>query len=388
MALAWVFAAQAGASELFDRPIFTKSRNFIITTPRAAIPIAGPIKTHLFQEASATCGVTADKISSKLQFLLSETSPLWNTLDRLFPKSRDQAISRGIVILIDDFSQFAGDSPEFASYYLPGSPPIIGLDCSKLARSYWLPSLAHEFTHALLNGHDEESWWEEGLAQLLEKDAEGEQPVLTLQHLETTSILPPLLETRRPLPSRESYAIAQLFVHYVQFELGGWPMLQAMSGLEDFQSADCETDLDFLSKITCRGRAFAANTSVRLNPEKLTRSGLLRYFAVALTLNDPATSHYSIPEWSGWTLPRSPKSGSLLPGQFAAWTDASSLSRISSELETYRVLSDGKGNFQILTREQALDPAAVKTATALLKSVQKDFVLALNLGLESESIFK
>jgi hypothetical protein len=134
---------------------------------------------------------------------------------------------RKITILIDDFSSFAGHHPEYASYFIHDADgPVIGLDCSSaIARSYWLPSLAHEMVHALLDGKGMDSWWEEAVAQSVESEVGGEQPGLALQDLGNSKRIPILLDQRRPLPDHDAYAISYLFGKYLRAMFGGWPTL-------------------------------------------------------------------------------------------------------------------------------------------------------------------
>jgi hypothetical protein len=337
----------------------------------------------VFDKAAKECGLDLAEERGKILEILDERSSLWESLDALFPGSRAQVAARKIRVVIDRFADFSGGNPAFASYFIRLDQRTIGLDCTLASRAYWLPSLAHEMTHALVDNQMLQSGWEEGLAQFMEHNAGGDVPDLSLATLRLASVLPTVLETRRPLPSHESYGITYAFVSYVYQQFGGWPVLQAMTSAN---TAGCEAE-DFLSRIACRGRRFlqqGQGVSTRmirppLGADKMTRAGLLRYFYVALALNDPVVPSYSISGWNGFaTIPAIPSVSSLEPGQAVIFTQLSSLGSLSSELEGYQVLLNAAGAFRIF-------PFGTSSTRADFQPNQ-NFSIVLNLGTQTEQI--
>jgi hypothetical protein len=316
------FASSVRPSELIDRPIFTPERSFVIEAPQSAQELADsamPLRMFVFNQALKSCALNTSELEAMFTKFLSDESLLWTSLDKIFQNSLGKAKFKHITILIDDFSSFAGNHPEYASYFIhDNSGPIIGLDCSSsVAESYWLPSLAHEFTHALLDGDGVESWWEEGIAQLMENDIGGEQPNLSLKHLERAKTLPLLRDIERPLPRHENYAISYLFVNYIRHMFNDWLTLSAMT-LPSTQS-ECESQTDFVSKIACRGLknlTLSMDKTDILASSQMTPKLILDHFWIALTLNDLTNAELQINEWKGFdSLPFSSTDQTLTSGQ-------------------------------------------------------------------------
>jgi hypothetical protein len=370
----------ARASERFPRPVFNEQRRFIVSATQDATVLRDPeipFNVAFFDRAIASCGLNPADAIIKLKTMLREGSALWSSLDLVFPESQRQLSERHVTLFIDDFTEFAGEHPDFSSYYIKiEDQPIVGIGCGTLFRSYWLPTLAHEFTHALSDGKKLESWFEEGIAQNIEAEIGGSQPEYTMKALKG---FPSLLEARKPLPSKENYAISQLFVRYVRTMAGGWNTLRAMISPQ----SKC-TDTDFLNLIACRGKIYLESSSlprtsnIAMGPDKMTRQGLLRYFAVAMTLNGPGTEKYFIYNWSGLNLPLRPPLQVLQPGQFQAWTEEANNVSYNASLELYRVLVNDRDEFVILPRDQAFQKSSFEQAQLILRNLKKDFFLLIN----------
>jgi hypothetical protein len=372
-------------TSLISHPIFTQSRKFELTPPDLVVTIpiqTASIKVQAFTKALEKCKLTPQQIQGELNLILDPQSAIWDRLNRLIPESFNRTEELHLTLLIDDFSNFAGSVPEFTSYYLPENPAVIGLDCRSLQHFYWMPSISHELVHALLNGRNVESGWEEGLAQVMENDAGGVQPELSLKHLESSSsVLPVLLETRRPLPSHESYAINYLFTRYIKSKFGDWPALRGMTGLTD-STTSCEYNLDFLTQAACKlaltlmsPGLFPLPDAGRLPLEKATRNGLLRYFYVALGMNNSSSPHYSIPGWEGFSkLPLQAQDQVLEPGQAAFFQDESDLKQVNSSLEVYQIQIDPESRFRIL-RTSSIEPDEISDFKP-----SQILYLAINLG--------
>lgn len=379
---------RAFASESIARPVFTADREFGVAADENATRLTDasmPVDLWVFDRALERCALKADEVRGKLSAILDKNSSLWGSLDRLFPKSRERIAEQKVRVVMDDFTDFAGKTAPFSSYFTDMDVPTIGLDCQPVERSYWLRSLAHEMTHALLYQKGVQSGFEEGLAQLIEHLAGGEQPELTLKHLEIARVVPTVLDESRPLLSRESYAIEYLFVSYIHQEFGGWETLRAMAGTDpDLWSkgvpVDCDKSPDFLSQATCRARAYLNEVSPGFfAAEKMTREGVLRYFYMALSMNNPRSSHYQILGWQGFSkLPARPNSNSLVPGQAAIFTDARAVRELPigmAELEVYCVELQSNQKFKITDYSD-------RSGESFIKDQKKAFnyCLAVNLA--------
>jgi hypothetical protein len=242
--------------------------------------------------------------------------------------------------------------------------------------AYWLPSLAHEFTHALLADQGVESWWEEGIAQMIEAEAGGRQPEITVRSLELANHLPTpsLLETARPLHNREQYAISYLFARYIYANCGEWKALRVLTGTDSSYPAGRKGDLAALAKhlagwveTESKTNHSALTKEILLPPEKMTRNGLLRFFYMSLILNSPSYPRYQIPGWRGHLQLRQAKLSALprmkmAGGQAAIFTldaraeNAATLRSLNesldAKLEVYLVQIDANGDFKIFPREK------------------------------------
>jgi hypothetical protein len=334
-----------------------------------------------FEAGLERCKLKPEAAHAIIESMLEPKSKLWTALDPVIDSAQARVREMPLTIAIDDFTSFAGPKPAFTSYFVHGAQgPIIGLDCSSRARrEYWHASLAHELVHALFDGQDTQSWWEEGIAQLVEREAGGVQPELDLRYLEDARTLPGLLVTRRPLPDRLSYAMSYLFASYVRASFGGWEILKAMNRPVD----DCAGSAAFISRLSCRGWRALTDPFIAqrfadsvLRPDKMTPAGLLRYFYVALTLDDPIEPKYRIPGWNGFkAMPYGSLEQRLKPGQATVLRSEQALEaldQVDRDLEVYRVLADAHGGFQILLRDQLSDVPAGFVPV-------KDYVLVINL---------
>jgi hypothetical protein len=384
--LAWfvlLHPEHATASAERARPVFTEDRKFIVNEREAATEIdvgIDGIKVSVFDRAVTERKLDLRAIQQELREALQPRSPLWKVLNLLFPSdSRERFRKTGIPILIDDFSQFSSRRPIFASYFLREPIRVIGLDSSELARAYWLPSLAHEITHALLVEMNLESWWEEALAQLIERQVGGMQPELTLKTLGEDGPLPFLLDAARPLALRKNYALSFLFAKYLSAVGGGWQGLRIASRLDGADLASprgrMDASSDTLTELSRRlrhsqeqelrrsgpdsaephelpGTAGSLNSPL-LSSDKLTREGLLRFFIMALVINHPRYARYRIPDWNGvLNSERNLEGLSLEPGQFVLSKLNALPTNLSDEVEVYRLLQGPDGEVVIRPRHQ------------------------------------
>ncbi|MBV2169345.1 MAG: hypothetical protein KUL82_11630 [Bdellovibrio sp.] len=160
---------------------------------------------------------------------------------------------------------------------------------------------------------------------------------------------------------------------------GGWDILRAMISPQ----GKC-ADTDFLSLLACRGREYLESnlspkmSSNPLGPDKMNRQGLLRYFAVAMTLNGSGTEKYFIYNWSGINLPAHPSLQIMQPGQFQAWTEETYNVNYNQNLELYRVLVNDRDEFIILPRDQVFQKSSLEQAQLKIGNFHKNFFLLIN----------
>lgn len=366
-----LFATPGFASSKVFRPIITKDRQFLIQAPQTVTEVAvaeSQIKIFVFNKALVSCGNSLSILQAQLAELLRQDSTLWLGLDSLFPNSYQQVKKQNIQILIDDFSDFGTDSPVFASYYLRKPIKAIGLDCSAHAQTYWLPSLAHELTHVLLADRGAESWWEEGLAQLNERHVGGLQPELSLRSIERALSVLSFRDLRRPLQSKQSYALSFLFARYVHTVFGGWPTLRGM--IEPVR------DKDYLQGIAENGARAMRGLNTILPSDKLTKAGLMRFFYMALGMKDSQDPRYKIPGWSGFeSLPTGIPILALFPGQASLLSGSQEFNLtalLSKGYELYRVYEGAQGQYLIVPG------ASTKSGHGPTFSPAREFILILN----------
>jgi hypothetical protein len=90
-----------------------------------------------------------------------------------------------------------------------------------------------------------------------------------------------------------------------------------------------------------------------LATEKITRKGLLRFFFAALTINSSAIEKYRIPDWKGsLPLTQDVSGKTLKPGEFLVAKFKALPSRLSEELEVYRIFIGQDGELEIIPRER------------------------------------
>ncbi|MGZ6442172.1 MAG: hypothetical protein ACXWRU_19100 [Pseudobdellovibrionaceae bacterium] len=399
-------------AETFPYPTFTEKREFTVIAHREVVRVKTkfPLSVLIFKSAFESCSLNLPEVQKRFDDIANADGILFSSLSNLFPDPQialSNRMPKNLVIAVDDFAKRRG---VFNSFFLNevvdanGSRhSMIVLDCTQMARGYWLPSLAHELTHALFaynkethHGGEIDSWFEEGLSELMEVDAGGMQPVMDIHALAQMppDRLPSLLEMQRPLSSKENYALSYLFANYLYYRWGGWETLRVMAGL-DTSSAEssCLSRKDFLDRSSCLAQShyFSRSDSPAL-AEKMTRNGLLRYFAVALTLNLSSFPMYSIPGWSGWadfsSMSQTLISTSLASGQIQTLPDSEEtlaylrtvfLSQPSDSLEAYQISNSGE-HFTIV----ALNPLDTSDSNSVqqtsFNSSEKRFILLINLG--------
>jgi hypothetical protein len=338
---------KAVGDDVFPSPYLNADRTIQVVAPRAVETVVASdpsITVYVFRDAKTSCELDGGRLNSTFQELLKLESKVYQTLENLFEYPYASAQALGLTILIDDFGS---NRKNFNSMYLPALPghqgPVILLDCSIAAQVFWQSSVTHELTHALLHSENIDSWFEEGLAQLMEKDAGGVQPDREMELFRQTTLVPTLLEQRRPFPMGANYAITYLFLKYLKANFGDWPLLKAMTGLSSVSTAadsTCRNKKTFYEHAVCLGQEFLMNDSPLSSlAEKMTPQGIFRFFSVAMTLNESSFPLYSIPDWKGFMEPFDMKS--LVPYSFSKVSVEHINSGFDSRLESYFITQSG-----------------------------------------------
>jgi hypothetical protein len=318
----------ASSAKLFPYATFTEGRKFVILAPREVEVLHGgnPARLLIYKQAISACGLEGKNLASieaEFTHFFRHGGPLERGLDSIFPDSFDEIKRRSVTIVVDNFGFKRNIFRSFhiAQVEVDGEETqLIALDCSSLARADWLPSLAHELTHALFARRNLPSWFDEALAQLVEREVDGRIPQLNAQAFTRANEIPPLMVDQAPLPSGSTYALAYLFGEYIKSRWGGWETLRAMARTDNRERLQ---GFDFL---TTAARNAQKSLGERRTPdraviERTTAKGFLRFFAAALAIHSQTQSVYNIPGWRGWqgSLDEGSalKEGRLLPGQFA-----------------------------------------------------------------------
>ncbi len=331
---------------LFPRPYVDHDRTFSIGKPSEIFSVEAnsSFNVAIFKSAQKSCSVNLDKLNDTFTKLLSQDSTIFSTLDQLIDHSYETANKLSLNILIEDLGE---GRKEFSSIYLPRvkgvNGPVIVLDCAVASQMFWQSSLAHELTHALLHRYNVDSWFDEGVAQMMETQAGGIQPEYRISQFSSARENPTLLELRHPFPSGDAYAFSYLFFKYLHAQFGGWGTLQAMVGL-DGNDSPCDWNPEFFKKSLCHAQRYLRDTTdLSQLAEKMTPKGILRFFSVAMTMANEDVPIYSIPGWNGYSQPLKQKK--VKPYSFVGIKNRPS-HPLDPRLETYVILKSGI-DFQI-----------------------------------------
>ena len=337
----------ARADLTFPRPIFTQDRKFQILAPARVIKVAAqiPFPVFAFEDSLSQCPLNMAQVSTQLERSFTKGSRLEQALSLLDPQFLDALSHLKVTIVLDDFG---GRNEIFRSFYLPNQPEkgdgIIALDCSQQTQEQWESILAHEIVHVLSQDRGLESWFEEGLAQLIEVQSGGNKPWRSAASVKKLNLIPNVFETQRPLPSTESYGLAFLFVKYLESNWGGWPLLSALYH-SDYSPVEPKEG-KFLELLTSFARKFLDQAQYDSHlTAKMTPKGIFQNFVMALMLHRLGHPFYSLPDWPGFSsepasnLPPYP----LEKGQWIRIKPDLNLEKmINSGLEGYRVQANLK----------------------------------------------
>jgi hypothetical protein len=314
------FVPEASHAISIPRAVIDSSRTFTTegTGTEEVERLEGNFIATILYSPSAlqSCGLDREELRRRMTVYLGNKAFLQNEFSLLFDEPLKELGQRDLNIVVTSFGD--GRMQGFGGFHRPNflrkGDETIFLDCAPKSVLYWGPALMHDLTHVLLHrvwpGTREkdspEIWLDEGLAQLMEIEAGGEQPLKRIELFRSASEIPRLTETRRPFPEDSNYAMSFLFALYLRDRwaplLDKSQVLKAFVGLTPSQACDRDSSLkDDLARGACRLKELliSKNADAAL-VEKTTRSGLLRHFAVALVLNTDQFPLYWIPFWQGF----------------------------------------------------------------------------------------
>jgi len=380
----FLFSLSASALLLLAQPQFARAE-------RAAKLLlqAEQLKIYQFQDDNSDCANSGSNTALKIKQLLGSGSIIEKDFKTLIGKSLPLIEQTGLLIFFDRLkSQNISNSAFFLRNYPGRSEPALLLDCSLINSHYLAPAIAHELVHYQFRKENIPSWFEEGVAQTLEFQRGGEHPQNSLISLSAASEFPSIFDMSRPLKSQLSYPLSFLFVRYLTDQFSSRGDSHTSSGLI---AAMLNPDRKlcagtFWEQMICQGRIYLTKT--KAPPEQIRRftaKGLLRYFALALTLNHQKFPYYQISDWMGsksddrdWA----PKDLVLAPGQFIKFSAKNfpeHFKNPDSDVEVYRILSN-KDSFEVIPHgtKSALEVENLKA----LRNFRKDFILVINTSLE------
>jgi hypothetical protein len=369
-AVALLFSASGfGAPQIIIKP----NRSLAFGSEQATLSVGSVlgVRAEIFAESQCVGRVTWIKTFLKSPEL---GGAIARALHRFGPSPQENLAAKNIKVLI-------GELPRrdlFQSMYVPaehhGEESLIYIDCSQASMAYWPATLAHEFTHALLHDNNIPSWLEEGLAQSAELRAGGQNPRDALRKLSVFQGALQAFSTERPFSNQNSYPLALLLTSYLESNFGS----NFFVGLSNVDPGDS------MAAVVAQLRDLPSvqSHSSRAAQNILTRNGLIRYFAVALTLNSTTYSYYQVPGWPGFqSPPRAAHAGTVIkPGAFLRLPSIG-LSQLPEQLERYRIVS-WPGSARIFTKSDFEKPLSELVGAENANRVTQDVGLLINTGAE------
>lgn len=347
---------------------------------------AEQLKIYQFESSSAECMNSGGESAGQIKQLLGPGSPgsnLKKDFTKLMGKAFPLIQKNGLLVFFDRLKDHNISSSAFFLRNYPGrSEPAMLLDCSLINNRYLAPALAHELVHYQFRKENIPSWFEEGLAQTLEFQSGGEHPQNSLSLLSENEKLPSLFDLSRPLRNKLSYPLSFLFLRYLtdQFSAVSPQGTGLIAAMLDSDPKLCSGTT--WEEMICRGRNFLIKAQApKEQIHRFTPKGLLRYFALALTLNHQKFHYYSISDWMGFKnfTQEWPTEGLALgPGQFLRFSVKNfPLQFLNSdkEVEVYRVLSNAD-SYEIIPHNTKLEKDIQKSKS--LRGFHQDFILVIN----------
>lgn len=330
----------------------------------------------MFSNLPPKCASIQEKARTDFGRFLQPDSALFQELNLLIPNAFRELKKANLHIFIDEINAV---TPEHSAYFIANYPKksenAVILGCDQISQSYWEKSLAHELTHLLLRNHKIPTWFNEGLAQLVEHNLGGIQPELRLRRFQDATLIPALEGEAGLFKNKNSYGLSYLLVSYLFEHFGGWDLFSYILGNTNSR---CRSEV-FWETLICQGQSFLAGSG---QDKKFTEKGLLRFFAIALSLNHPKYPLYQITKWGGFTTSPGEAPLGLLkvgPAQVFLFDSASfvtkKLTKGSKHLEIYRVVADDQ-RFQIFPLSHSKNALSVFNSQA----VTNDFVVVINIS--------
>jgi len=362
--LAWLCITHANADSIF-KPSFDNNRVFLEETPSETLTVYGvyPFKVRVIQSALAECQLNPDAIRHTFESALEPDSHFLRALSKVWADPIQEMKSTRFEVIIDSLGEKKNEHAYFIYFDDQRDLSLIVLDCSPMSQLFWPSELAHELVHLFLRKKNLEPWFEESIAQMIEEESGGLKPSVVARNISSKTLLPPLTELSPLMPSRDNYAMTYWFGKFLKQHFGDWQILAAMAGVTPASPSDCESFVDGLEKVACRGKSFLLASSPESSLPRavniMTRKGLLRYFSLAFVLNRSDVEFGFLPNWSGYHPRKNASEGliqSVLPSQFFILSakDYSKIHRsINPALEAYLIEFDSSSHKVSLIRLSA-----------------------------------
>lgn len=363
---------------IFPNLIFAEDRVFYATAPTEAVRanLIAPVNLIVLKEALRECALSEQQVTEQFQRWLHPKSALNLLLEDLLSRGVKDLGHHKVNLAITSFGERRTIFKSATIFNFPVADETTSfLDCALPALGE--ATLAHELVHVLLQARGMDAWLEEGLGQFVEEALGNESIQRAVERLEKAGFLPPLYEKRRPFYHSSNYPLAFLYFRYLSERWGGRNTLRAFFSHEKVEGCIAS---DFLAEALCRVQKHVATLpELSRYAEKVTAPGLLRFFAVALTLNTPTLSLYNIPGWSGFRSPPQAQvqQQMIAPGQILRLSLVNRTVSFNPQLEVYRLIANDH-QFKI----------ARELNGGSLPHPEKDFILVLNTTDRSHPLFR
>lgn len=295
-----------------------------------------PIHLNISQKALNECRLDQSAISiyvSELRNIFKDSRNLfWNDLVAIDPNIISKTERQGFSLTLDRFvfenrydSAFVqrikpdvnpNSNPD-SNAILKSKSNFIFINCTLLNSNSWKAMLAHELIHYDLKDLNFPSWFEEGLAQIIETEIAPEHLENSkLQNLKNLTELPSPLMQEKPIVNVNAYGVNNMLLKYLMHLFGKKELLAAFHNMIDFkkQQNNLHANTGCFSKKTEIEQLLCYLTFQLGNNNMLKQFSdpnvLMRSFIVSLVLDMKYKTEdliYNIPQWSGFNSNASQK---------------------------------------------------------------------------------
>jgi len=289
----------------------------------------------------------------KFELWVSNSGVIENKLKEIFDFEHFSELQ----ILVSQFEETAPFNAFFAPPQGALKKSTLYLNCNPISKSFWLSSLSHEFVHFQYYSSQiqVENWFEEMIAQLIEREIPGQSISLSIDKLRGTRLENlNVFDTHRPLNSTESYVLSYLFGEFLVENY--MELFQFKKFHSKIRNSNCQILQTTLAQFICLMRPDVENQNINRNKkDAFTENRLLINFVVRLFLNE-TNFEYSLDEWKGFYS----KSINLHPptdldkGSFSVLSGDLELSQVPMQYLAIRILNLNS-QWEVYSRENDTD---------------------------------